>query len=502
MMFVAEALVLVFALIVAIVRGLPGRGAKPLRALAIAYTDFFRGTPIIIVAFIVGFGLPGLQLGFISNRSFTVYGIIALTLVVHRVRQRGVRAGIEAVHPSQRSAARSLGLSYAQTMRYIVVPASDPARDPAAAERLRRAAEGHRDRVGDRRRRGSVARAAILDPERRLRLVRRRCGLLHPDHDSRSRASPIISSPSARSASAPRRSDARARTGASRSSDSRRLEVVRRPHGARQIDLTVPSTKSSASSAPRDPASRRCCAASTCSSGSRRARSSSTAERSPTASRRQCAAPQGRHRLPGVQPLSAHDGAPERDARAAEGRAAPRAARSASRRACSTHRARGKDTCIPIVSAAASSSASRSSARSRRAGGLLLDEITSALDPQLVSRCSELVRDWPSRMTMIIATHEMGFAREVADKCASSTPADPRGGDAGADLHRSTRAPHARVPRARPRCGEAGMSTSSRTPRHAAASATRSPDHSGSAAAAAHRSQSPRSSRSRSSSRR
>ena len=72
MMFVAEALVLVFALIVAIVRGLPGRGAKPLRALAIAYTDFFRGTPIIIVAFIVGFGLPGLQLGFISNRSFTV----------------------------------------------------------------------------------------------------------------------------------------------------------------------------------------------------------------------------------------------------------------------------------------------------------------------------------------------------------------------------------------------------------------------------------------------
>ena len=60
MMFIAEALVLVFALMVAIVRGLPGRGAKPLRALAIAYTDFFRGTPIILVTFIVGFGLPGL----------------------------------------------------------------------------------------------------------------------------------------------------------------------------------------------------------------------------------------------------------------------------------------------------------------------------------------------------------------------------------------------------------------------------------------------------------
>ena len=122
MMFIAEALVLVFALIVAIVRGLPGRGAKPLRALAIAYTDFFRGTPIIIVAYIVGFGLPGLQIGFISNRSFTVYGIIALTLVYTAYVSEVFRAGIESVHPSQRSAARSLGLSYAQSMRYVVVP--------------------------------------------------------------------------------------------------------------------------------------------------------------------------------------------------------------------------------------------------------------------------------------------------------------------------------------------------------------------------------------------
>src|SRR5262245_18954385 len=69
MMLIAEALVLVLALSLVIVRGLPGPAARPLRALAIAYTDFFRGTPIIIVAFLVGFGLPGLQLGFISTRS-------------------------------------------------------------------------------------------------------------------------------------------------------------------------------------------------------------------------------------------------------------------------------------------------------------------------------------------------------------------------------------------------------------------------------------------------
>lgn len=122
MMVVAEALVLVLALALAFVRGLPGPTAKPLRALAIAYTDFFRGTPIIIVAFFIGFGLPGLQLGFISTRSITTYGVITLTLVYTAYVTEVYRAGIESVHPSQRAAARSLGLTYVQTMRYVIVP--------------------------------------------------------------------------------------------------------------------------------------------------------------------------------------------------------------------------------------------------------------------------------------------------------------------------------------------------------------------------------------------
>jgi polar amino acid transport system permease protein len=122
MMVIAEALVLVLALALAIVRGLPGRAAKPLRALAIAYTDFFRGTPIIIIAFFIGFGLPGLQLGFISNLSFTTYGIITLTIVYTAYVTEVYRAGIESVHASQRAAARSLGLSYGQAMRYVIVP--------------------------------------------------------------------------------------------------------------------------------------------------------------------------------------------------------------------------------------------------------------------------------------------------------------------------------------------------------------------------------------------
>jgi polar amino acid transport system permease protein len=122
MMAIAEVLVLVLALAIAVVRGLPGPAAKPLRALAIAYTDFFRGTPIIVVAFIIGFGLPGLQLGWISSRSVMAYGVLTLTLVYTAYVTEVYRAGIESVHASQRAAARSLGLSYAQSMRYVVIP--------------------------------------------------------------------------------------------------------------------------------------------------------------------------------------------------------------------------------------------------------------------------------------------------------------------------------------------------------------------------------------------
>jgi len=122
LMVVSESLVLVLALAVALIRGLPGRGAKPLRALMIVYTDFFRGTPLILVAFVVGFGLPALNLHVLSNLSNFTYGVIALTLVYTAYVTEVYRAGIQSVHPSQRMAARSLGLSYAQSMRYVVVP--------------------------------------------------------------------------------------------------------------------------------------------------------------------------------------------------------------------------------------------------------------------------------------------------------------------------------------------------------------------------------------------
>jgi len=122
MMVIAEALVLVFALTLAVIRGLPGRAAAPLRALVILYIDIFRGTPLILTALLLGLGLPALQLAWISDQSFLFYGIMAITLTYTAYVTEVYRAGIESVHQSQRMAARSLGLNYAQAMRFVVLP--------------------------------------------------------------------------------------------------------------------------------------------------------------------------------------------------------------------------------------------------------------------------------------------------------------------------------------------------------------------------------------------
>lgn len=117
----ASVLVLLFGLLLATLRTLRGPVWLPLRALAAGYTDLFRGIPLIIVLYLVGFGIPGLQL--IPERLPTEFwGTIAITLTYSAYVSEVFRAGIEAVHPSQRHAARSLGLSHGQTMRLVVVP--------------------------------------------------------------------------------------------------------------------------------------------------------------------------------------------------------------------------------------------------------------------------------------------------------------------------------------------------------------------------------------------
>ncbi|MEV7802118.1 amino acid ABC transporter permease [Microbispora sp. NPDC088329] len=118
---VAEAFILVVGLLVALVRGLRSPVFFPLRALAVLYTDVFRGIPTILLLYLVGFGVPALQLQGAPSDPVTL-GIIALVLSYGAYVAEVFRAGIESVHPSQRAAARSLALSHGQTMRYVVLP--------------------------------------------------------------------------------------------------------------------------------------------------------------------------------------------------------------------------------------------------------------------------------------------------------------------------------------------------------------------------------------------
>jgi len=105
--------------LLAFLRTLRGAVFFPLRALATAYTDVFRGIPLIIVLYLVGFGIPGLLNVRISHE---VLGTIALVITYSAYVAEVIRAGIDGVHPSQRMGARALGLTHAQTLRLVVLP--------------------------------------------------------------------------------------------------------------------------------------------------------------------------------------------------------------------------------------------------------------------------------------------------------------------------------------------------------------------------------------------
>jgi len=117
----AEAIILPAALLLAVLRSLPGPVFFPIRALAIVYADLFRGIPTILVIFMLGFGMPALGLSWIPDSQF-FWAVVALSLVYTAYVSEVYRAGIESVHPSQAAAARSLGLTHAQSLRHVVLP--------------------------------------------------------------------------------------------------------------------------------------------------------------------------------------------------------------------------------------------------------------------------------------------------------------------------------------------------------------------------------------------
>ena len=112
---------LALGLLVAVLRTLPGPVFWPLRALAGAYVDVFRGIPLLVLLYLIGYGVPGLRLQGVPT-SVTVLGGVALTLSYSGYVAEVFRAGIESVHPAQRAAARSLGLTSGQSMRLVVLP--------------------------------------------------------------------------------------------------------------------------------------------------------------------------------------------------------------------------------------------------------------------------------------------------------------------------------------------------------------------------------------------
>jgi len=113
--------IFVLALLIALARNSRSPALFPLRAFAAAYTDVMRGVPVILWIYLVGFGVPGLGLERPYN-SPLLWGSVALAMTYSGYVAEVFRAGIDSVHESQRAAARSLGLSSSQTMRFVVLP--------------------------------------------------------------------------------------------------------------------------------------------------------------------------------------------------------------------------------------------------------------------------------------------------------------------------------------------------------------------------------------------
>lgn len=121
LLLVCGVAVLILGMLIAVARTLRGPVFFPLRVLAAAYTDFFRGLPLIINLMIVVLGVPALRLQGVTVDPVLLGGT-ALTLTYSAYVAEVFRAGIESVHPSQRAAARSLGLTNRQALRHVVLP--------------------------------------------------------------------------------------------------------------------------------------------------------------------------------------------------------------------------------------------------------------------------------------------------------------------------------------------------------------------------------------------
>jgi polar amino acid transport system permease protein len=118
---IAAILIGFFAMVLALLRTSRSAALTPFRFLATAYVDIFRGVPLLLVILLIGFGLPALRIQGLTN-SVLILGTAAVVLTYSAYVAEVLRSGILSIHPSQRAAARSLGLTSSQTMRHVVLP--------------------------------------------------------------------------------------------------------------------------------------------------------------------------------------------------------------------------------------------------------------------------------------------------------------------------------------------------------------------------------------------
>jgi len=118
---IASTCVAIFGMIIALTRTSRSPALLPFRILATAYVDIFRGIPMLLVILLVGFGIPALRIKGLTN-NVLILGTAAVVITYSAYVAEVLRSGILTVHPSQRAAARSLGLSHFQTLRFVVLP--------------------------------------------------------------------------------------------------------------------------------------------------------------------------------------------------------------------------------------------------------------------------------------------------------------------------------------------------------------------------------------------
>lgn len=127
---VSGVLALIWGLILASLRQLPGRGFLPVRLVTIGYIDVFRGVPLLLLILIIAGGVPSLEFlpdglrhpDFLGKRDNFWFGVTAITITYGAYMAEVYRAGIESVPGGQMEAARSLGMSHGQAMRNVILP--------------------------------------------------------------------------------------------------------------------------------------------------------------------------------------------------------------------------------------------------------------------------------------------------------------------------------------------------------------------------------------------